>query len=145
MPFRPEVVRKKLLEIEQATGRLRSWMPISVERIEGDLQLQWAVERGLQIAAEALFDTGNHILAGAFQESVDEYAAIPKRMHARGVLTAATAARLESLAGFRNILVHDYADVDLKRVHVGLQRLDDFDAFVGDVDRWLQAANPNGK
>ncbi len=84
-------------------------------------------------------------LAGAFQESVDEYAAIPKRMHARGVLTAATAARLESLAGFRDILVHDYADVDLKRVHVGLQRLDDFDAFVGDVDRWLQAANPNGK
>ena len=140
MPFRPEIVRKKLLEIDQTVGRLRSWMPISLDQLEEDLQLQWAVERGLQIAAEGLFDTGNHILAGAFQESVDEYAAIPKRLQARGVLTAATAARLDSLAGFRNILVHDYADVDLRRVHTGLQRLDDFEAFVGDVERWLTIA-----
>lgn len=144
MPFRLEIVRKKLLEIEQTIGRLRSWMPISLEMLEEDLQLQWAVERGLQIAAEGLFDTGNHILAGAFRESVDEYGAIPKRLQARGVLTATTAARLDSLAGFRNILVHDYAGVDLRRVQAGLERLDDFEAFVGDVERWLTVADLDG-
>jgi uncharacterized protein YutE (UPF0331/DUF86 family) len=145
VPFRSEIVLKKLLDIDQTTGRLRSWMPISLERLEGDLQLQWAVERGLQIAAETLFDSGNHILAGAFHESVDEYAAIPKRLHARGVLTAATATRLESLAGFRNILVHDYAEVDLQKVHACLQRLDDFEAFVGDVERWLESGYQGGR
>ncbi|HXV60711.1 MAG TPA: DUF86 domain-containing protein [Vicinamibacteria bacterium] len=139
MPLRAEVIRKKLLEIDQTTGRLRSWMPMSLGELEQDLRLQWAVERGLQLAAEALFDTGNHILASAFQESVDEYAQIPKRLAVRGVLKASTASRLESLAGFRNILVHDYAEVDLKRVHAGLQRLDDFDAFVADVEEWLRS------
>ena len=137
MPVRAEIVRKKVLDIGEAVGRLRSWLPMTVERLERDLMLQWAVEHGLQIAAEALFDVGSHILAGEFQESVDEYREIPARLRARGVLSDKTVTRLDGLAGFRNVLVHEYADVDLRRVHAGLDRLDDFDAFLADVDGWL--------
>jgi uncharacterized protein YutE (UPF0331/DUF86 family) len=137
VPVRAEIVRKKLLDIGEAVGRLRSWLPVTVERLERDLMLQWAVEHGLQIAAEALFDVGSHVLAGEFQESVDEYREIPARLRARGVLSDTTVARLDGLAGFRNVLVHEYADVDLRRVHAGLDRLDDFDAFLADVDSWL--------
>jgi uncharacterized protein YutE (UPF0331/DUF86 family) len=36
--------------------------------------------------------------------------------------------------------VHEYADVDLRRVHAGLGRLDDLDAFVADVESWLSRA-----
>lgn len=117
-------------------------MPVSLKKLELDYQLQWAVERGLQIAAEALFDVGNHILASEFQESVDQYREIPTRLAARGVLTRETAERLSSLSGFRNVLVHDYADIDLAKIHAGLDRLDDFDAFVRDVERWLQTSSP---
>ena len=138
MALRAEVARKKILQVGQAIGRLRSWMPISLEQLEQDLQLQWAVERGLQVASEALFDAGNHVLAAAFQESIDEYREIPKRLASHGVLSGATAARLENLAGFRNVLVHDYAEIDLRKVHAGLSRLEDFDAFVADVERWLE-------
>jgi len=101
--LRADIVRKKLLQVDQATARLRSWMPISLKTLETDLQLQWAIERGLQIAAEALFDAGNHVLAAEFQESVDEYRDVPTRLAARGVLTPETAARLASLSGFRNV------------------------------------------
>jgi uncharacterized protein YutE (UPF0331/DUF86 family) len=31
---------------------------------------------------------------------------------AHGVISGQTSARLESLAGFRNVLVHEYAEVD---------------------------------
>jgi hypothetical protein len=34
--------------------------------------------------------------------------------------------------------VLEHADIDLKRVHAGLGRLDDFEVFVADVERWLQ-------
>ncbi len=99
-------------------------------------------ERGLQIAAEALFDAGNHVLAAEFHESVDEYREVPTRLAARGVLTPETATRLASLSGFRNVLVHDYADIDLVKIDAALGRLDDFDAFVADVERWLQQSKP---
>ena len=139
MPIRPDVVRRKLLDIRQTIRRLRSWRPITVERLKEDAQLQWAVEHGLHIAAEALFDAGAHILTGEFQEAVDEYRAIPARLAACGVISAETARRLESLAGFRNVLVHEYADVDLRQVHAALGRLDDLEAFVADVEHWLEA------
>ena len=139
MTIEPDVVRRKLLEINETTGYLRSWAPVTIERLETDQQLRWAVERGLQVAAEALFDAGAHILAGEFQEAVDEYRHIPQRLCARSVLSSETAERLKGLAGFRNVLVHEYADIDLKRVHAGLERLDDFDLFVADVERWLRS------
>ena len=60
---------------------------------------------------------------------------IPSRLRARGVLSDATVTRLEGLAGFRNVLVHEYAAVDLRRVHAGLDRLDDL--FIADVEDWL--------
>jgi uncharacterized protein YutE (UPF0331/DUF86 family) len=135
---RADVLRRKLREIDDATALLRSW-GITLERLHQDRQLRWATERGLQVAAEAVFDAGAHILSAEFQEAVDEYREIPTRLGARGVVTTATAARLKGLAGFRNVLVHDYAEVDLRRVYAALERLDDFDAFVADVVRWLEA------
>jgi uncharacterized protein YutE (UPF0331/DUF86 family) len=138
MTVEPEVVRRKLLEIDEATRHLRSWTPVTIEQLENDQRLRWAIERGLQVAAEALFDAGAHILAAEFHDAVDEYRHIPPRLVARGVLSSATASRLKGLAGFRNVLVHEYAEIDLERVHAALERLADLDAFVADVTRWLE-------
>jgi uncharacterized protein YutE (UPF0331/DUF86 family) len=91
VPVNSEVVRSKLLDIEGAISRLQSWLPISIERLEQDDVLRWAVERGLDIAAEAVFAAGNHILAGEFQEAASEYRDIPPRLVARGVLASSTA------------------------------------------------------
>jgi uncharacterized protein YutE (UPF0331/DUF86 family) len=138
-----EVLRRKLLTIEQAVSRLRSFGAIDVELLEADGKLEWSVEHGLQIAAEALFDAGSHVLAGAFQEVVDEYRQIAPRLAARSVLSADTASRLVGLAGFRNILVHEYATVRLDRVADALGRLDDFLAFVRDVEGWIERSLPD--
>ena len=97
VPVRAEIVRRKLLDIGESLSRLRSWLPVTVEQLENDLMLQWAVEHGLQIAAEALFDVESHILAGEFHESVDEYRDIPGRLRARAVLSEATARRARGL------------------------------------------------
>ncbi len=139
MPVKIDVLRRKLLAIEQTVDRLQSWLPISASTLARDIQLQWAVERGLQIAAEALFDAGSHVLAGEFREVVDEYGQIATRLAARGVIHPETAERLSGLAGFRNVLVHEYADVDLDKVVDGLERLDDLERFVVDVASWLDA------
>lgn len=141
MTVKPEVIRRKLLEIESAVGHLRRWMPVQRVTLENDQRLRWAIERGLQVAAEALFDAGAHILAAEFQETVDEYGQIPVQLRARGVLTDATAERLKGLSGFRNVLVHDYAAIDLTRLVGALDRLGDLEAFVGDVERWLGSSS----
>ncbi len=49
----------------------------------------------------------------------------------------------ESLAravGFRNVLVHQYATLDVAIVMNALERLDEFDEFVAAVGSWLRNA-----
>src|SRR5688572_19697176 len=108
-------------------------------RSASDSRLATSVERGLQIAAEALFDTGSHILSGHFRQVVDRYADIPVRLAAHAVISPTTAERLKSLATFRNIPVHHYTTLDLAQVAAGLDRLSDFEAFIGAVGRWAVA------
>jgi uncharacterized protein YutE (UPF0331/DUF86 family) len=45
------------------------------------------------------------------------YADAFRRLSAAGVLDEGVAARLAAAAGFRNLVVHAYADLDLQRVH----------------------------
>lgn len=137
MPVRSEVVRRKLATIREAVVQLRTQGDVTTDRLADDIMLRWAVERGLQVAAEAVFDAGNHILAGEFADPADEYAHVPPRLAAHGVIAAPTATRLKGLSGFRNVLVHEYAQVDLGRLVEALHHLDDFDAFVADVEGWL--------
>ena len=40
MPVRAEIVRQKPLDLGEAVGRLRAWLPVTLERIERDLMLQ---------------------------------------------------------------------------------------------------------
>ena len=48
------------------------------------------------------------------------------------------AARFGAVAGFRNVLVHGYLEVDLELVARFLaERLEDFEEFARHVERWL--------
>jgi uncharacterized protein YutE (UPF0331/DUF86 family) len=49
---------------------------------------------------------------------------------------APTAESVAKAVGFRNVLVHEYTDVDDERVRDNLQRLDDLEAFVSHVAAW---------
>ena len=54
-----------------------------------------------------------------------------------GVLPADFARHLAPLAGFRNILVHEYLAVDWDEVYRALHRLEDLGRFAESVRRWL--------
>lgn len=45
--------------------------------------------------------------------------------------------------GFRDVLVHRYADVDDRRVVAFLDHVGDLEAFVASVARWM--ASPSGR
>jgi len=75
-----------------------------------------ALERALHVVAEAIFDIGHHLLAGRGFEVPSTYREILPALVRAGIMDAALAARLDGLAGLRNILVHDYVGVDSARL-----------------------------
>jgi len=59
------------------------------------------------------------------------------RRATQGVVDQTTAASVARAVGFRNVLVHQYADVDDERVVAQLARLDDLQGYVTQVATWL--------
>ena len=53
-----------------------------------------------------------------------------------GVIAAELAEVLARAVGFRNVLVHGYAEVDDDLVVAQLDRVERLEAFVADVSRW---------
>lgn len=59
------------------------------------------------------------------------------------MLPADFARCFRAMAGFRNVLVHGYLELDVDRLHRVLNHhLDDFVAFAGHVERFLASGPP---
>ncbi len=137
MVVREEALAERLAHLRATVARLRA--AARAEAADWNDWDEWALERGLQLAAQALFDIGNHVLAGAFSARPSDYAEIPAELARRGVIGENLEARLRGLAGFRNLLVHEYAKVDPGRVRTLLgSRLDDFNDFADAIETWTQ-------
>lgn len=138
MVLRPDALRRRLLKLEEIVSRLETVGPLSAEDLATDFRNSWVVERGLQLGAEILFDVGNHILGAHFGASANGYEEILVQLGARRVIPAELADRLRGLGGFRNILVHDYLDLDFVLVTALLARAPkDFTGFSLAIRHWL--------
>jgi uncharacterized protein YutE (UPF0331/DUF86 family) len=132
---RREVLRERLAGLREALRMLDDLR----SRAADDRASEWAIERGLQVAAQSVFDIGNHVLSGAFGERPADYAGVPAALCRRGVISGDLEVRLRGLAGFRNLLVHDYARVDPARVREALEkRRGDLAEFADAVEAWLE-------
>jgi uncharacterized protein YutE (UPF0331/DUF86 family) len=136
--LRPDVIRERLLRLEEVVSRLEELGRVAPATSRESFRDAWAAERGLQLAAEIVFDIGNHVLSAHFGVSARDYEDIIAQLGAQGVIDAALRERLKGLGGFRNVLVHGYLRVDPERVAAALVRApSDFSAFARAVRGWL--------
>ena len=105
--------------------------------LRADMDLRWTVEHGLQLCAQNAIDIATHLATAAGLDAPD-YASAIDRLTGMNVLPAAFGARFRHIAGFRNVLVHDYIEVDFDVVARVLdENLDDFEEFARRVERHL--------
>ena len=135
----PAVVRRHLLAIDEAVQTLRRHQGKPVELLGSHREELWVVERGLQLCAQNALDVATHLAASAGRD-VPDYGAAVDRLRDLGILPPEFAARFRAVAGFRNVVVHGYLDVDPRIVHRLLnERLDDFGEFARHIDRHLRS------
>jgi uncharacterized protein YutE (UPF0331/DUF86 family) len=134
----PAVVRRHLLALDAAVLRLRRHAGRPLAALRGDPDVQWIVERGLQLCAQNALDIATHLAASAGRDAPD-YASALDILGELRVLPPEFASRFRGVAGFRNVLVHGYLAVDPERVHRLLNvGLDDFVEFARHIERYLE-------
>jgi uncharacterized protein YutE (UPF0331/DUF86 family) len=135
-----KTLRRHLASLHAALAQLRAHAGRPVTLLQTDLDELWTVERGLQLCAQNALDIATHIAASAGRD-VPDYASAFDALVAVGVLDPGFAARFRAIAGFRNLLVHGYIEVDIPRLHQLLnQRLDDFAEFAAKITDHLDRA-----
>ena len=130
-------------ELSERSARLQPLRDRPRTDFDGDPYLRDIVERNLEISAQCCIDISHRIISleGA-RKPVDYYDAI-LRMGELGVLPADFARHLAPLAGFRNILVHEYLALDWDEVYQALHRLEDLERFAGLIRHWLADRAPS--
>ena len=138
MVLRDNSVRVRLQRLEEVISTLER-LRQEVGEARTDLRQMWAVERGLQLGAEIILDIGNHILSAHYGISPADHKDVIHQLARQGVLNQSVAARLEGLAGFRNILVHDYIRLEPEKVLAAFERAPrDFSEFAMEIRSWLE-------
>lgn len=134
-----EKIHRKLKLMEEYTKFLESYKTIDGEELEANYELRSAIERNFQVALEAVFDIGESIISHENLKKPESYREIIEILGDNGILSKEFANKFAPAAGFRNILVHMYADVDINELCEYLHNnLGDFDKFATYIAKYLE-------
>ena len=134
----PEVIRKRLNRLDEYLEVLHRLQRYDLEQFTAEPERYGSAERFLQLAIEAVLDMGNHVIADEGLGAVEWYSDIPKIFHSKGLISEATKEKWVRMIGFRNLLVHEYVDIDRRIVHGVLQKnLEDLEALKTVFARFL--------
>lgn len=135
------VVERRLAHLLKSVDVLKGYQGLSLDELAATPRVYWAVQYGLQLCIQAVLDIAAHLVAALDAPLADDYRSYVVALGSLGVLPRPFAERIAAMAGFRNVLVHEYIDVDLAEVHrVLTQNLGDFEEFVSYIHDYLARA-----
>lgn len=141
--LRPEFVERKLQLIAEELGRLTDFRDVSYDALIADPVRLAAVERMLERIVLRAIDVNEHLISalatGAEQKSTRvTYRETFLKLADYEVVSSEFAERIASSAGLRNILVHEYNDVDHRIVHAAIRTaLEDYTRYVETIQGWV--------
>lgn len=103
------LVAKKLARIEACLADLGR---VDLAAIPTDVVVERFVEHTLQIAIQAALDVASHVVSDDRLGEPRNNRELFDLLARHGWIPAGLAATLSRMAGFRNVLVHEYDDVD---------------------------------
>lgn len=138
MTLEREVIGQRLQKLREILAHLEPMRRSARDDFIADHRLYWAAERGLQLAAEAVLDIANHILAAEHDCFPNTNEESLKSLGTCGVISTSLCERLRGFGGLRNILVHAYLRIDEGIVHDHLQQVpEDLRRFIAEITTWL--------
>jgi uncharacterized protein YutE (UPF0331/DUF86 family) len=127
----PDVTLNKKESIERCIRQVRIYYALASDKpFDRDYLKQDAIAINLQRAAELTIDLANHTIRkgklGIPKDSRDSF----NILASSNIISAEMADKLKGMVGFRNILVHDYRELDLNIMRDVIEnRLDDLIIF----------------
>jgi len=130
-------IERRLDELSERLSRLEPLRNRPRDDFAEDAYLRDIVERNLEVAAQCCIDIAGRLIAMEGAQKPADYQEAILRLGELNILDVDFARHLAPIAGFRNILIHEYLVVDWDKVYGYLQRLHELEQFAGQVRTWL--------
>ncbi len=137
------VILRKLSELETYRSQIQEYSGVTIEAYKKDWKAQRVVERTLQMLIECCADIANHIVADRNMRSPTGYSDTFRVLSENQVIGDELGNVMEKMAKFRNVVVHQYEEVDAEIVVVILRKhLRDFEKFKNAILDYLKKPTP---
>ncbi len=130
---------EKLQRMEHNIAQLRRFQTrYTAQEVTGDTHLAWALRYGLFEAIQIVIDVSCHLVTRDHLGVPQTYGECVQLLQEHGYLSPTLAWRVKAMVGLRNILVHEYVQVDVEQILALLDQLEDLEAFVEAVTPHLR-------
>ena len=137
-----ERILGKVAELDGYLKELQAIAPKSFNEYR-QIEKKRACERLLQISVEVVIDISHLFVTGLRLGLPAEEDDIFEKLERAGFISQPLKEKLKEMKGFRNILVHEYGEVDDQFVYEAIKtKLADFDAFKREILKALEKIGP---
>jgi len=128
------VIYKKIAQININVERLKSKRHVSEKEFERNIDIRESVLLNLQQAIQGCIDIGTHIIADFGWGTPGSTAEIFYILEEHKIIPLSMVETMIKMCGFRNLIVHQYAEIDYKIVYSIYQHeVEDFEDFLNEI------------
>lgn len=137
-------IRAKLRQIRELLDELRGLGEFDVDRLHTDRTAALAAERIPTRVVDLAFAVNSHVAVAVLGQAPDTYADSFTLAVEAKLIEPELAEQLRPSTGTRNVLVHNYLDIDYAQVAVAIPlAIEHYGEYVRQVARWLQQRTPD--
>ncbi len=134
-----DLIRRKLARLNMYLEKLKPISKKSLKQYKADFYLKSSCERLIQLIVECACDINNHVVVEAKNRPPEDYGSSFTKAAEVGLIPNVLAEKIKGSAGMRNVLVHEYMDVDDEKVYKAITlTLVQYKEYIKYVDEFLE-------
>lgn len=133
------LLKTKIAHIKKNAEKLSRKTGISLKDFKSDTDAQDIVIHNLQLAIQGIIDISSHIISDQGWGIPNTLVGLFDVLREHGVIDEKLTDIMKRMVGFRNIIIHEYEEIDLDKVYEILTtRLGDFDSFLKHITKYAK-------
>lgn len=128
-----DVITAKISNIQKSLDRLKEKRGVDLEEFSRNRDVQDIVLLNLQVAIQGCIDIASHIISDDNWTIPGSLAGLFDILCEKKVVEEDIREIMRSMVGFRNLIVHEYAGLDINKIY------DIFKNKLGDFNKYLKA------
>jgi uncharacterized protein YutE (UPF0331/DUF86 family) len=137
--LRTELIRSKLVDIEESVNLVEENLPSSFEEFSQLGLVKDGIYKRMEFSIESIIDILSIINSDLRLSIPEDEEDFIENLGRNGILTQNMVDKVRRMKGFRNIIVHRYGRIDDLLAHKILtEHMDDFYEFMESIERFLE-------